>query len=169
VRRNVEIKARVSDRSGLRQRVESIADTGPLVLDQEDVFFRCPNGRLKFRRLSEAEGELIHYRRADSTEPRESCYIRSTSRDPDTLVEALSLALGVRGVVRKRRTLYMVGRTRIHLDEVAGLGSFLELEVVLDPAQSILEGRAAAREIMACLAIEEEDLVKEAYIDLLNP
>jgi adenylate cyclase len=156
--------------SGLRQRVEAIADSGPHVIEQEDIFFPCPKteGRLKFRRLSKDHGELIYYRRLDATGPCESRYIRSTSADPDSLVDALSQALGVRGVVRKHRTLFMVGQTRVHLDDVQGLGTFLELEVVLEPAQSVLEGTAVARQIMARLAVEEGDLVKEAYIDLID-
>jgi len=42
---------------------------------------------------------------------------------------ALGLALGIKGVVRKRRVVYMIGQTRVHLDQVEGLGYFMELEV----------------------------------------
>ena len=41
----------------------------------------------------------------------------------------LSLALDVRGVVKKTRYLYMVGQTRVHVDQVDNLGDFMELEV----------------------------------------
>lgn len=166
--RNIEIKARVRDLAGLRKRVEPLADNGPRTLHQEDTFFLCPNGRLKLRRLSQQEGELIAYRRSDSVEPRESDYVISATSEPDRLAEALTRALGIRGVVRKRRTLFLVGQTRVHLDEVEGLGAFLELEVVLRPEQSPSEGRRTARELMARLEIEEGDLVGQAYIDLLE-
>ena len=33
------------------------------------------------------------------------------------------------GIVKKHRMLYMVGQTRVHIDEVEGLGHYLELEV----------------------------------------
>jgi predicted adenylyl cyclase CyaB len=84
------------------------------------------------------------------------------------LNEVLSQALGVRGVVRKKRTLYWTGQTRIHLDDVEGLGTFLELEVVLEPGQSTVEGVDMARQIMKRLNIEEDNLVEAAYIDLLE-
>ena len=43
--------------------------------------------------------------------------------------ETLKKALGIKGVVKKNRTLYMVGQTRVHVDQVEGLGDFMELEV----------------------------------------
>jgi predicted adenylyl cyclase CyaB len=74
----------------------------------------------------------------------------------------------MRGVVRKRRLFYRVGNTRVHLDDVEGLGCFLELEVVLNKGQTPEEGESVAKEIMKQLAIRESDLVQEAYIDLLE-
>jgi predicted adenylyl cyclase CyaB len=74
----------------------------------------------------------------------------------------------MRGIVRKRRLLYLVGRTRIHLDEVEGLGAFLELEVMLDDAQAEEEGEAIARRLLADLGVRDEDRVAAAYIDLLE-
>jgi predicted adenylyl cyclase CyaB len=152
----------------LSERVEAIADQGPQVIHQEDTFFLCPKGRLKFRRFSAKEGELIYYERPDAAGPTESQYARTSSQEPDALTDLLTQALGVRGVVRKRRTLYWVGQTRIHLDEVEALGSFLELEVVLEVEQSTSEGVEVARELMRRLDIMESDLVEAAYIDLLE-
>ncbi|MEN6334834.1 MAG: class IV adenylate cyclase, partial [Phycisphaerales bacterium] len=86
---------------------------------------------------------------------------------PDGLQNALSLAPGVRGVVRKRRTLYLIGPTRVHLDRVEGLGDFVELEVVLSEGQDVAEGLVTARRLMTQLGISEDQLVDKAYIDLL--
>ena len=80
----------------------------------------------------------------------------------------LSAALGVRGEVRKRRTLLLSGQTRIHLDEVVDLGDFLELEVVLEPTQPAEDGELIARELMRRLDVRDEDLVEGAYLDLLS-
>jgi len=82
--------------------------------------------------------------------------------------EALLRALGVRGVVEKRREVFMAGQTRIHLDEVRGLGSFLELEVVLTPGQSVEAGELIARDLMEQLGVSAESLESAAYIDLLE-
>ena len=87
---------------------------------------------------------------------------------PDSLRNLLTQAFGIRGVVRKNRTLFLVGNTRVHLDEVEGLGSFMELEVVLGPEEGEAEGQAIAVDLMARLGIKESDLVEQAYIDLLE-
>jgi predicted adenylyl cyclase CyaB len=68
--------------------------------------------------------------------------------------------------VRKHRTLYLAGRTRVHVDRVEGLGDFLELEVVLDDGESVDAGTREAENLMATLGIEASDLVQGAYVDL---
>jgi predicted adenylyl cyclase CyaB len=69
--------------------------------------------------------------------------------------------------VQKQRTLFLVGRTRIHLDRVAGLGDFLELEVVLEDNEPTEVGVSEAHELMASLGVELSQLVEDAYVDLL--
>lgn len=165
---NIEIKARVRDRARLRHLAEALSDTPCVTLRQEDTFFNAPGGRLKLRSLAPDQGQLIYYVRDDATGPKRSDYVISTTTEPDALKAVLAAALGIRGVVRKQRLLYMVGHTRIHLDEVDGLGAFVELEVVLLPGQSEQEGRAAAVELMAKLGIQDSDLIEAAYMDLLE-
>jgi adenylate cyclase class IV len=129
--RNIEIKARIESVAELAGKAAALATEGPTEIAQDDTFFRCGSGRLKLRTFSATEGELIFYRRANEQGPKESFYICTPTRDPAGLRESLSLAYGQVGRVVKRRTLYLVGRTRVHLDRVEGLGHFLELEVVL--------------------------------------
>jgi predicted adenylyl cyclase CyaB len=165
---NIEIKARIKDLDRLRARAEELSDVPGELISQEDTFFLVPSGRLKLRVLAPDRGELIYYERADASGPRPSDYIISPTSDPESLKALLSTALGVRGVVRKQRWLYLVGNTRIHLDEVAALGSFLELEVVLDPGQTAEAGEQTAVALMTKLGIETGDLVEMAYIDLVQ-
>ena len=166
--RNVEIKARIESIDALLPRVRVVADSGPTEILQDDTFFSCPNGRLKLRAFSETSGELIFYQRPDSAGPKESFYVISPTASPNTLREALSLAYGQTGRVRKRRTLFMVGRTRIHLDAVEGLGDFLELEVVLSEGESVEDGIAVAHALLARLGINPRQLIEGAYVDLLR-
>jgi len=164
--RNVEIKARVSDLPAIEARARAIATEGPVDLVQDDTFFACPKGRLKLRQFADGRGELIHYERADDAGPKTSAYVISPTPSPDTLREALVRAYGTAGRVRKKRRLYIAERTRIHLDEVERLGSFVELEVVLSEGESEASGDAVARDLMARLGIDDSQLVSTAYVDL---
>ncbi len=166
--RNVEIKARIAGVAALTPLAARLADTGPVVLDQDDTFFACPNGRLKLREQAGAAAELIFYRRADEAGPKESFYVRTPVPDPDALRTLLQEACGQTGRVRKRRILYRVGRTRIHLDAVAGLGEFLELEVVLQEGEPAADGVREAGRIMTALGIEPQQLLRGAYVDQLE-
>jgi predicted adenylyl cyclase CyaB len=164
---NVEIKSRVNSMEELEARAVSLAQQGPFLIHQEDIFFPVPQGRLKLRKFDATHGELIYYERADTLE-KESFYLRTATAEPDALVEALRAALGLRGVVRKQRTLYLVGQTRVHLDHVEGLGDFIELEVVLQPEQTLEAGVQVAQELMQALGISPASLISGAYIDLLE-
>jgi predicted adenylyl cyclase CyaB len=164
---NIEIKARTRNYDGLRRQLEALTGGPGERLVQEDTFFHSPNGRLKLRVLQSGPAQLIHYHRPDQQGPKRSSYHVFETLDPENLKIALSRALGVRGVVRKERLLYLVGQTRVHLDTVEGLGYFVELEVVLGPDQSDDVGHAVARDLMSNLDIREEDLLERAYIDML--
>ncbi len=165
---NIEIKARVGDPARLKSKVEAISDSDGQRIDQEDIFFHSPQGRLKLRILGQDRGQLIYYERPDSAGPKQSDYYISRTGEPRTLQDVLNRTYGVRGVVRKERWLYWIGHTRIHLDQVEGLGSFLEFEVMLSDGQSIEEGQAIAASLMERLDVAESDLIDAAYIDLLE-
>lgn len=165
--RNIEIKARIESVESLAPLVARLADDGPTEIFQDDTFFACRAGRLKLRAFSEHDGQLIFYQRPERAGPKESFYVISATSSPETLRQALSLAYGVVGRVRKHRTLFLVGRTRVHLDQVDGLGDFLELEVVLAEGEPQTAGIAVANELLAKLAIPQSQLIDKAYVDML--
>ena len=166
--RNVEIKARIESVEVMAARVAPIATRGPIEIVQDDSFFACKRGRLKLRTFSPDEGQLIFYRREDRAGPKESFFIIAPTSAPEALREALSRAYGQVGRVRKHRTLYLVGRTRVHLDRVESLGHFLELEVVLAEGEAVEAGVEEAHRLMATLGIVPAQLVEGAYVDLFS-
>lgn len=163
---NIEIKARVPDLEALAARVARLATAGPVQLAQDDTFFACADGRLKLRAFDAQSGELIYYRRSDEAGPKASFYVLAPTTEPGRLRECLTLAYGQVGRVVKERVVYLVGRTRVHLDRVVGLGDFVELEVVLAEGQDAAVGVAEARALMAQLGIAASQLVEGAYLDL---
>jgi predicted adenylyl cyclase CyaB len=166
--RNIEIKARIESIESMAPKAAAIASGGPLEITQDDSFFRCEAGRLKLRTFSPDHGELIFYQRPNQHGAKESFYLRSPTSAPETLRELLSLAYGQVGRVRKQRILFLVGRTRLHLDKVEELGHFLELEVPLaheEPAEAAIR---EAERIMEKLGIKPAQMVEGAYVDLLH-
>jgi predicted adenylyl cyclase CyaB len=169
VARNIEIKARIEPEKfdALRSLAVNIATDGPIELMQTDTFFRSQTGRLKLREFADGSGEMIYYERPDCEGPKTSSYIRSSCSSPATMKEALGGALGVLGVVHKHREVYLVGQTRVHLDRVGKLGTFLELEVVLGADDSEEPGERIVRELMKLLDVTDSQLVSGAYFDLM--
>lgn len=166
--RNIEIKASVSSLAALMAKAVSVATSGPTVIHQDDTFLACDKGRLKLRAFPNGSGELIFYRRENVGGPKTSFYDIALTQNADQLRGTLALAYGVVGRVKKKRTLFLVGRTRVHIDEVQGLGDFMELEVVLDDDETETSGIQEAHELMSVLGIPGSALVDRAYVDLIN-
>lgn len=165
---NIEIKAILRDRAAAETLAAGLSGGGLEILHQVDVFFRSTDARLKLRILGPDRGELIRYERANLAEVRPSRYVIARTPDPEVLLDILSRALGQVGIVKKTRQVYLVGQTRVHIDAVEELGDFLELEVVLRPGQSEAEGRQIALELLARFNIETDQLLADAYVDLLD-
>lgn len=132
---------------------------------QRDVFFAVSRGRLKLRYV-DSRGELIAYQRDDVAHVHESDYRILTTSEPQVLEEVLRRALTVIETVDKRRHLLEHRHTRIHLDDVAGLGRFVELETVADEIQ-IEDALQEHADLVALLGLEISERVAVGYVDLL--
>ncbi|KAM4711943.1 uncharacterized protein FYW61_021003 isoform 1-T2 [Anableps anableps] len=164
---NVEIKAKVSDPEEFAKKAAQLSQSEGTIIRQHDTFFNCSRGRLKLRDFMNGSGQLIFYERSDTDGPKLSRYSISPTSDPLSLKAVLSDALKVKGEVRKERRLFLIGQTRVHLDTVEGLGHFMELEVVMQPEQSVDEGQQVAVDLMEQLGVSEDHLVTGAYMDLI--
>ena len=166
--KNVEIKARLRNPDRARQIARRLSGHDPEAIDQHDVFFASRTGRLKLRIFPDRTGELIEYHRPDTVAIRTSSYRLAKTSDALALRDILTnMGATVTGEVRKRRLLYMIGQTRVHVDRVEDLGDFLELEVVLRDDQPESDGSTIARELMDTFAVQHDDLVTVAYVDLI--
>lgn len=166
--RNIEIKAYIDNINACLSTAKLLAGAEPELIKQEDYFFHCANGRLKLRIFSSKNGELIFYNRKNDTGPKMSEYFISRTNEPNTLLDVLEKSYGIRGVVKKIRNLFLIGNTRIHIDQVENLGSFLEFEVVLSKDMNIKAGEKEAKRLMEQFGIKKGSLINCAYIDLIE-
>jgi homotetrameric cytidine deaminase len=165
-RRNVELKARDPDpeRTLRAALAHGASDEG--VLHQRDVYFSARDGRLKLR-VADAGAELVGYRRADAAAARLSAYHLADVPDPEATIAALDATLGITVEVVKRRRLLLWRDVRIHLDDVDGLGAWLELEAVAPPESDLSEEHAKVAELRRVLGITDERIVAEGYAAML--
>ena len=162
VPRNLELKAHDANPRATVAACEALGASDFGELHQRDSYFTVRQGRLKLREdFGAATAELIFYERPDSTAVRESTYVRVPA--DRQLLSVLADALGVWAVVEKRRRLFIHRHVRIHLDDVADLGSFVELEAVLPEASE-----EALAEVMAALSFEKREPIAESYSDLVS-
>ena len=170
---NVELKARCKDPARVRALLEAAGARFEGVDEQRDTYFKVPHGRLKLRRGT-IERALIHYERPDAADLKLSqvTLSRLEAVDEFTLDEiegALTRALGIRSVVGKRREIRFVENVKFHLDDVPGLGAFVEIEAIEAPNapdEKALHAQCEAWRVR--LGIEPEDLVAASYGDLVS-
>lgn len=167
-RSNLELKARCHDLAVVRGAVYAINATHVGKLEQTDTYFAVRAGRLKLRETVGHRSELIYYERADAPAVRTSRYHLMPVQDPDDMRTALSLALGIIAVVRKRRDLLLWHNVRIHLDQVENLGNFIELEAVIDPEADEAISSQRLEQLVCRISIRTEDLIACSYADLLR-
>src|SRR5436190_17145896 len=155
--RNLEVKARLDDLDVARAVAAGAGARFAWVDSQVDRYYELDGGRrMKLRTCGLAPAELIRYDRAETAGVRASDYEILPVRDRDA--EACLVPNGEpRVVVRKRRELWLVDNVRIHLDQVDGLGTFLELEAVVDSAHGESTCRAAVYRLLALFGIAEGD------------
>jgi adenylate cyclase class IV len=168
-RRNLELKAVDPEPErtlAAALSLDGAEDQG--TLHQRDTYFHAVQGRLKLREAPPAAAELISYQRADRDGPKVSNYRVVQVLDPAGLGEALEDVLGVRTVVEKARRLVLWRGVRIHLDAVAGLGRFVELEAVSAAPGGLYTEEAKIAELRSVLGITGERLVARGYADLLE-
>jgi len=164
--RNIELKARLHDLPAARRVAETLATQRLGIQEQIDTYFRCANGRLKLRQISGQTAQLVWYVRPSDPRPKASDYHLVPAPHPETLIAALRAAMGIVNVVCKRREIYLWHNVRIHLDDVEGLGQFLEFEAVLSAEVDENTGRGQLQELMAQFDIRPEDLLAGSYIDM---
>jgi len=164
---NVEIKAKCGDADVARSCLKKHNAEFKGVDFQTDTYFHVLHGRMKLRE-GNIENNLIYYERSNVPGAKESNFQLVKVPDATSLKETLTGALGIKVIVEKKREIYFIKNVKFHIDEVRGLGNFVEIEA------SNLYNYIAKGELerqcnfyVAELGIKEEDLVSLSYSDML--
>jgi adenylate cyclase, class 2 len=169
--RNIELKVRIIDFAAARAVANRLATSNLGLLHQRDIYFTCTHGRLKLRETEGHRAQLIAYDRADRPDAKASDYRLLEFADENTarmLRELLETALGISVVVEKTREVFLYHNVRIHLDEVVGLGSFLEFEAVVEGAIDDSAAHAQLAWLQSEFKIAAADLMSGSYSDMLS-
>jgi len=162
--RNLELKARISSLAVARDDARLCGARFIAALRQTDTYFAVPYGRLKLRETDGERGELIYYNRDESRDERWSHYTLIPLSGPAALRDILSGSMGIAAVVRKAREVFFHGQSRIHLDEVDGLGTFIEFEVQGSGEAESLQEMEFLRK---AFHVVPEGIVRSSYADLV--
>ncbi|MBL7724861.1 MAG: class IV adenylate cyclase [Chitinophagaceae bacterium] len=164
---NIEIKARAVNSEYVRNYLLSNGGQFKGTDEQTDTYFNVPNGRLKLRE-GNIENNLIFYERNNQAGPKSSHFQLVKVEDAAGLKDALSNANGIKVVVKKRREIYFINNVKFHIDEVPGLGDFIEIEagnILADLSEKELKYQCDF--YISVLGIKEEDLINLSYSDML--
>jgi len=164
---NVEIKAKCVDRAAVRLWLLNHGADFRGTDGQTDTYFKIADGRLKLRQ-GNIENSLIHYQRPNQSGPKDSQVTMCHISEGAELKSVLEKALGVLVEVKKQREIYFIDNVKFHLDEVPGLGSFVEIEAI-DSDGSIGKEKLLAQceHYLQALGIQQEDLLHNSYSDML--
>ena len=161
----VEFKARCSDHDRIRQLLKQKDARFAGADHQVDTYFRVPQGRLKLRE-GEIENALIFYSRPNDAGPKQSDVTMSLVPSGSDLRAVLTKALGLLVAVDKKREIYFVDNVKIHLDDVIGLGQFLEVEAIGSADQADML-REQCNGFLREFGVQPQDFVAGSYSDLL--
>ena len=163
----VEIKAQCANPSYIKGKLKAWNAKFMGVDHQIDTYFKVPIGRLKMRQ-GNIENQLIQYHRENQAAPKSSLVNLYQSKEPEKLITILTNALGVKVIVDKLRHIYFIDNVKFHVDEVKGLGTFMEIEAINTTGEfTDKQLLTQCQHFMKELNINNEDLIRVSYSDLL--
>lgn len=162
---NIEFKCELRDPALARAVCRGMGAAPVDLLEQVDTYFKLADGRLKRRESAGHPAEYIFYHRDNLSRPRISRFSIYTAAEALERFGTVPLPTWV--VVRKRREVYLINNVRVHLDDVEGLGSFLELEALVSPRMNVARCHRAIAELRRALAPALGEPISASYSDLV--
>ncbi|HWB20204.1 MAG TPA: class IV adenylate cyclase [Phycisphaerales bacterium] len=163
---NIEFKAELRNMDAAREQCRLLGAERLGVLQQKDTYFRLTDGRLKRRECPHQPTEWIFYHRGDRVTPRMSNFTILTDLQARRRWGTASLREWL--IVNKTRELWMLDNVRIHLDEVEGLGQYIEFEAVISKLHDVQECHMVIAHLREAFAPVLGEPLAVSYSDLLD-
>ena len=160
---NLELKAKVEEHHGIKLILQKIRANFKELLDQTDIYYKVDSGLLKLR-IENGKYSLIRYNRDELNPDRWSNYYLVHLQGEETQ-ELLDSLFQIETKVHKKRELYLFKDTRIHLDSVTDLGTYIELETVVN--KSTQDAKKLFDEIVELLNLDLDNQIRSSYRDLM--
>lgn len=162
---NLEIKAKSINLDEIRNALKLLRASKKELLTQRDTYFRVPKGRFKLRDEGKKGAYAIYYERNERVAQRLSTYHTLPVDNPAQYKIFFEKTLGILVEVHKRRELWLYKNARIHLDVVEGLGTFLEIEVMVERSEA--QAKQLMDQLAVCFELNKRNYIKSSYSDLL--
>jgi len=164
-----EIKCRISDP---KQKHALLMEQGADYRGKDhqiDTYFKVDIGRLKLRE-GEIENTLIRYHREEVKAIKQSKVIFQPLAQESVhgLKDILSDAYGQWKIVNKQRQIYFIDNVKFHIDEVEGLGAFMEIEAIDEDgnrSSAVLESQCT--QFVTLLGLDTTQLIDKSYSDMV--
>jgi adenylate cyclase, class 2 len=160
---NLELKIKLLNAAGTLKKLNELKAEFKGVLNQTDIYYKYKNGLLKLR-IEDGTQTLIKYIRNEGSGERWSDF-QLLSLEGNDAGEYLRDILTRETIVEKKRKLYLYDNTRIHIDDVKILGSFLELETLVVNGEEDAEKRFnSIKEMLSLNGLPE---IRKSYRDIM--
>jgi adenylate cyclase, class 2 len=165
--KNVEFKAKVNEIESYEQKLLTLDPEFKGLDHQVDTYFNVAYGRLKLRE-GNIENALIQYNRENLAGSKQSDVILYQHQPDPALKTILTLQLGIKQIVDKKRKIYFIDNVKFHFDVVEGLGTFLEVEAIDNTGEITSEYlKSQCDYYKDFFGLKDMDMMEGSYSDML--
>jgi predicted adenylyl cyclase CyaB len=162
----IEFKAPVVNLISLDEQVRALGADFMHARREQDLCFDFPDGVLVLRQPEGASADLLTYHRHSRGELQFVDVEVAEVRQPREVGAMLRGRFGVRVELEKTRRTFQWRRTQIQLDQVFGLGMFVELQT-LAISNDDATAESELREVLGALGIDPHTSEVRSYADML--
>ncbi len=163
---NVEFKCELRDLVVAQSQCKQMNAHAIGSIQQVDTYYKMPDGRLKCRIIDDEAEEWIFYNRPDRLTPKISQFLILSKQQAQARWGTINLKKWV--TVSKKRDVFLIENTRIHLDDVDNLGTFIEFEALVSPRYNVRVCHELIAEYRQLFAPILGEVIASSYCDMID-